>query len=92
MITGQESALAQLLIATITSAVEAKFGGPVQPPEYIDALSIGIANALIPFLTINIQVNATQSVTVPGLGLLDSVHGAVTGIATGTVSTTGNIS
>lgn len=92
MITGQESALASALTTAITAAVEAKYGMPIQNPEYIDAVSQGIANALIPFLVSNVQVDVGQSVAVPGLGLLDSLHAAVTGAAVGTVDTTGTIS
>lgn len=91
-ITGQESALASALTSAITAAVEAQYGGPVHTPEYIPALSMGIANALIPFLVSNTQVNTGQSVNVPGAGLLDSHGGNVTGDATGTVDTTGTIS
>lgn len=61
-ITGLETTLKSQLISAITAAVEAKFGGPVRPPEYIDALSEGIANAIVPFLVTNVQVNPGQTV------------------------------
>jgi hypothetical protein len=87
-ISGNESLLASQLTSAITAAVEAKYGKPIGNPEYIDALSAGIANALIPFLVSNTEVNPGQ--TVPGTGLIDSVHGSVTG-STAT-STPGTIS
>ena len=92
-ITGNESALASSLTSTITAALEAKFGGPIGTPEYIDALSAGIANAIIPFLVANTQLNVGQSVAVPAAGLVaPNGGGAVTGAAVGTVDTTGTIS
>lgn len=91
-ITGLESTLTSELISTITSAIEAKYGHVIREPEYIDALAAGIANAIIPFLVANTQVNTGQSVNVPAAGLLDGESRAVTGTATGTVDTTGTIS
>jgi hypothetical protein len=91
MITGQESELASALTSAITSALEAQYGGPIGVPNYVPALSAGIANALIPFLVANTQVNTGQSVAVPASGL-EAPDGAVTGSATGTVDTTGTIS
>lgn len=86
-ITGLESTLASELTSAITAAVEAKYGHPIRDPEYIDALSAGIANALIPFLVINTEVNPGQ--VVPA-GSLEAPDGAVTG-STAT-STPGTIS
>lgn len=78
-ITGKESLLKSLLMAAIKSAVEAKSGTPTAEPEYIDALSEGIANAIIPFLVTNTQVDPGQSVN-------------VTSPTSGTVSSDGTIS
>lgn len=92
-ITGNESELASQLTSAITAAIQAKYGQAIRSPEYIDALSTGIANAIIPFLVANTQVNTGQSVMVPGAGLTDSeTSAAITGTATGTVDTTGTIS
>lgn len=73
-ITGQETALASALTSAITTAIENKSGQTVMPPEYIDALAAGIANALIPFLVTNVQVNPIPA------GTLTSPSGAVTGV------------
>jgi len=79
-ITGNESALASALTSAITAAIEAKLGSAVQSPEYIDALSEGIANAIIPFLVSNTEVNPIAA------GSLTSPSGAVTGVtAPGTI-------
>lgn len=93
MITGNEAALTSALTSAITSALEAQYGGPIGVPNYVPALSAGIANALIPFLVANTQVNVGQMVDVPGAGLVAPAGGGdVTGTATGTVDTTGTIS
>lgn len=65
-ISGNESALASALTSAITAAVEAKYGGSIGTPEYIDALSTGIANAIIPFLVTNTEVTPGQTGTVSG--------------------------
>lgn len=91
-ISGLESTLASELTSAITAAIEAKYGHTIRSPEYIDALSAGIANAIIPFLVANTQVNTGQSVAVPALGLIDSLGHPVSGAAVGTVDTTGTIS
>ena len=88
-ITGQESTLAAALTTEIKAAVSAQFGGPIGTPEYIEAVSMGIANALIPFLVANTQVDPGQ--VVPGAGLVDSVTSAAITGATAT-STPGTIS
>lgn len=90
-ITGLESTLTSELITTITAAIETKYGHSIGTPEYIDALSAGIANAIIPFLVANTQVNTGQMVNVPASGL-EAPDGPVSGTATGTVDTTGTIS
>lgn len=88
-ITGQESALASALTSAIITSLENKFGGPIRDPEYVDALCAGIANALIPFLVANTEVNPGQDV--PGTGLTAPLGGgSITGIAV--VSTPGTIS
>lgn len=86
-ISGNEGLLTSELISSITAAVEAKYGHPIRDPEYIDALSAGIANAIIPFLVSNTEVNPGQ--VVPGAGL-ESPDGAVTGASA--TSTPGTIS
>lgn len=81
MITGQEGALTSALTSAITAALEAKFGGSIGTPEYVDALSAGIANALIPFLVANTEVNPL------GPGSYSNVAGAVSGDSSpGTIS------
>lgn len=79
-ITGQESALASAINSAISAAIAAQAGGAPQNPNYISALSTGIANAIIPFLVSNTLVE------VPGAGLIDSANGPVTGEAMGTIS------
>lgn len=92
-ISGNESVLTSALNSAIIAAIEAQYGGSIRTPEYINALSAGIANAIIPFLVNNTQVNVGQMVDVPGAGLeAPAGGGAVTGTATGTVDTTGTIS
>jgi len=91
-ITGQEGTLKASLIANIEAAIAANCGYTVMTPRCIDGLAEGIANAIIPFLVANVQVNVGQTVDVPGAGLQDSMSGPVTGNATGTVVTTGDIS
>ena len=79
-ITGQESTLAAALTSAIQAAIEAQSGQPTQSPEYLSALSMGIANALIPFLVTNTEVNPIAA------GSLTSPSGAVTGVtAPGTI-------
>jgi len=84
-ITGQESVLTASLTSAITAAVEAKFGGLIGTPEYIDALSQGIANAIIPFLVANTVVNTTDVVIIPVTASAGSPS-AGTGVGTGTIS------
>jgi hypothetical protein len=80
-ITGQESALTSALTSAITAAIESKLGNAVMTPEYIDALSQGIANAIIPFLVSNVLVTPLAA------GALTSPSGSVTGVtAPGTIS------
>lgn len=91
-ITGLEGTLKASLISNIEASIAANCGYVVMTPRCISGLAEGIANAIIPFLVANIQVNVGQSVNVPGAGLVDSQNGSVTGTATGTVDTTGTIS
>lgn len=77
-ITGQEATLKAMLISAITAGIAAECGYTVMTPNCINGLAKGIADAIIPFLVANTKVNST---TVPGAGLLDSMHGAVTGTA-----------
>lgn len=86
MITGQESTLKAMLISAITAGIAAECGYTVMTPNCINGLAKGIADAIIPFLVANTQVNTT---TVPGAGLIDSVSGPVSGVANsdpGTIS------
>jgi uncharacterized membrane protein (UPF0136 family) len=97
-ITGQENALANSLTSAIVASIQATFGNILgqQEQQGIHALSQGIANGLIPFLTSNIQVNLSgELVSVPALGLTVTVTDEtipVMGTATGTVETNGTIS
>lgn len=92
-ISGNENELASALNSAIIAALEAAEGRPIGSPEYIQPLCQGIANALIPFLVANTQINVGQMVDVPAAGLeAPSGGGAVTGAAVGTVDTTGTIS
>jgi len=75
MITGQEGALTSALNSAIIAAIEAQYGGSIMTPEYINALSAGIANAIIPFLVANVTVNATPV----DPGSFSNSGGAVTG-------------
>lgn len=101
MITGQESVLTTQLTAAIVASIEASFQKTIYATEQrgIQALSQGIANALIPFLVTNTQVNVGQGVTVPAAGLTVTVTEddepvviPVNGTATGTVNSSGGIS
>jgi hypothetical protein len=97
-ISGQQLALAAQLTATITQAIEAQFGGVIAPPQYVFALATGIANAIIPFLVSNIEVNVGQTVTVPGTNPINPGEGlfagsfTVTGATIGTTNSPGTIS
>lgn len=87
-ITGKESTLTSALNSAIIASIEAQFSGSIGTPEYINALSAGIANALIQFLVSNVEVNAGQ--TVPATGILDSLGHDCTGDSA--TSTPGTIS
>jgi len=100
-ITGNESALAAQLTAAIVASIEQSFQKTIYQTEQqgIQALAQGIANALIPFLVTNTQVNVGQGVTVPAAGLTvtvteDDVETTipVNGTAMGTVNSSGGIS
>jgi hypothetical protein len=85
-ITGLESTLEALLVNTIKAGIAARCGVSPLTPNCIDGLAKGIADAIIPFLVANVQVNTT---TVPGAGLIDSMSGPVSGTANtdpGTIS------
>lgn len=88
-ITGNESVLASALTSAITSALEAQYGGPIGTPDYVPALSAGIANAIIPFLVSYTTVNAGQVVP-PGSFDAPAGGGALTGDSA--TSTPGTIS
>ena len=84
-ITGQESELSSQLQSAIRTAFETEYGA-AGAPDYLDALCNGIANAIIPFLVNNVQVNPGQ--VVPGDGLLDSLNKPVTGDSATSTTTT----
>lgn len=91
-ITGQESVLQALLHDNIVLEMDNAGIGQSLRDDWLQAFCKAVSESIIPFLVSNTQVNTGQSVNVPGLGLVDSVHGAVTGDATGTVDTPGTIS
>lgn len=94
MITGQESVLKAALISAIRTAVQTKAGTTIKEPEYIDAVSEGIANAIIPFLVANIQVNPGQVTLSAGITGPTAPPGSPTPIPAlpGAVTTPGTIS
>jgi len=79
MITGQEAVLKAALVSEIEAAITANCGAAPIAPKCIEGLAEGIANAIIPFLTANTQVNPGAAVTTP-----DTINGTVT--APGTIS------
>lgn len=91
-LTGTEALLASELHDAIKTKLEGATGYTILEDAWLQAFCEAVANALIPHLVTNTQVNTGQLVNVPGLGLIDSINGAVTGDATGTVDTTGTIS
>jgi hypothetical protein len=88
-ISGNESVLTSALNSAIIAAIEAQYGGTIMDPEYINALSAGIANAIIPFLVSNTEVNVGQVVP-PGTFTAPAGGGAITGASA--TSTPGTIS
>lgn len=76
------------LITEITAAIEAQVGYPIATPNTLSGLCAGIANAEIPFLVANMEVNpGTMAVTpsamsngggpLTGSGLVDVGFGTV---------------
>lgn len=93
-ITGQESALKAALISSIQAGIAAACGYSVMTPNCIDGLAKGIADAIIPFLVANIQVNVGQITLSAGVTGPTAAPGSPTPIPAlpGTVTTTGTIS
>lgn len=86
-ITGMEATLKAQLIAAIEAGITAECGYVPMAPRCITGLAKGIADAIIPFLTTNLQVNAGQAITgtvTSGVGAGGSVTGSSS--APGTVS------
>jgi hypothetical protein len=78
-ITGMESTLKSQLVAAIQAGIAAECGYAVMTPNCINGLAKGIADAIIPFLVANIQVNPGQAVTgvvTTGAGAGGAVVGA----------------
>ena len=84
-ITGMENTLKSQLIAAITAGIAAECGYTVMTPHCINGLAKGIADAIIPFLTANLQVNAGQTVLIP----VTSAPGTP---STGSTTTPGTVS
>jgi len=95
-ISGTEAALASALHAAIKAKITGVTGYQIVHEDWLQAFCEAVSETIIPHLVSNTQVNTGQHVTsaVPGAGLIDSVSGPVSGIATGngTVDTTGTIS
>lgn len=91
-ITGQETVLQALLHDNIITELEDAGAGPVLRDAWLQAFCKAVSESIIPFLVNNVQLNVGQSVIVPAAGLVDSISGPVTGVATGTVDTVGTIS
>jgi hypothetical protein len=101
MITGQQSNLASQMAQAIVASIQNTFQRTLDQQEQIgiNAMCSGIANALIPFLVNNVQVNVSgDTVNVPATGLtvtvpVDTVPTVfqVDGSATGTISNNGTI-
>lgn len=85
-ITGTEAALASLLHANIKSKMTAATGYAILKEDWLQAFCEAVAMSIIPHLVANVQVNTAGIVhsTVPGAGLIDSMSGPVSGVATGT--------
>lgn len=82
MITGMENTLKASLISEIGASILSATGNPPASPNAISPLCEGIANATIPFLVSNMEVNPGIPVTTVGGPTTQS--GATT--APGTVS------
>lgn len=85
-VTGTETALASLLHANIKARLQAATGYQVVRDDWLQEFCMAVAESVIPHFVSNVQVNTAGIVhsAVPGAGLLDSLSGAVTGVATGT--------
>lgn len=78
-LTGTESILSAALEASMEAEIFSSCGFLPISPKCIDGISSGISLAIIPHLVANILVSP---LSVPALGLIDSVAGPVTGTAT----------
>ncbi len=87
-LTGSEAVLKSSLIAAIQAGILADCGASPIAPNCINGLSQGIADAIIPHLTSNVQVDPGQTTIVTVLPHVPG--GAAAG--TGSVSTPGTIS
>lgn len=76
-ITGKELDLKADLITEIEAAIATNCGASPMAPNCISGLAEGIANAIIPFLVANTQVNPGQPVETP-----DTLTGTSTGPGT----------
>jgi len=95
-ISGQEAVLTAALVSAIESAIAVKCGAFPISPKCIDGLAEGIANAIIPFLVANTQVNSGQAVTTTSVVAV-APHppggpAAGTGVGVGATSAPGTIS
>jgi hypothetical protein len=79
-----ENTLKASYISEITAAIEAESGLTIGTPNHISGLSAGLANAIIPFLVSNAQVNTVDT----GTATVTSAPGTapVTGTGMGTIS------
>lgn len=77
-----QNTLKASLISEINAAILSETGSPPSTPNGISALAAGIANAHIPFLVANLQVNPGIAVATTGSAVAQT--GATT--APGTVS------
>lgn len=84
-ITGLEDTLKSQLISAIEAGIAAECGSAVMTPNCIAGLAKGIADAIIPFLTANLQVDSGQEVTIPSTASSGSPSSGSTS-APGTVS------
>ncbi len=77
MLTGSESVLKSALEAAIQAGILSEHSVSPQLPNNIAGLAKGIADAIIPHLINNTQVDTGAVVTTP-----DTVNGTVTGVGT----------
>lgn len=83
-LTGTEAVLESSLIAAIQAGITANCGAAPMSPNCITGLAQGIANAMVPHMVSNVQVDPGQTTAV-------APH-PIGGAAVGTVSTPGTIS